>query len=198
MFPFPNPSLQSGTRTCNAFRAKNLASSHEAVAWVWKLPYGRNSDRSNFGLVITEGRGTCSGKHALLAQLASDLGVDIPLVVGIFLMNRTNTPEIADILQEYAVTEIPEAHCFLKYAQSRWDFTRYEEANSPLASHEFVYEEAIQPGQIGEYKTRLHKEWIRKWIAVNASPVHVPFDRFWEAREKCIQQFEAAWQNHLE
>jgi hypothetical protein len=42
--------------------------------------------------VHTEGRGTCSTKHALLAELATEQRLPVALVLGIYLMNERNTP----------------------------------------------------------------------------------------------------------
>ena len=53
-----------------------LAKSKGAYTWnclldyIKNLPYGRNSNRTDFSLVFTEHKGTCSSKHALLKQLA--------------------------------------------------------------------------------------------------------------------------------
>ena len=190
MFPFPNPSLKPGSSLADAFITRGLGSFHDVVLWVWKLPYGRNSDRSDFSLVIKEGRGTCSTKHALLGQLANDLGIDLQLMIGIFLMNEENTREVAEILRRYTLREIPEAHCFLKCRESRFDFTMYKDGKPPLASHEFVYQEAIQPPQIGEYKMRLHQEWIRRWMTTRVLAKPVAFEALWQAREQCLQLFE--------
>jgi hypothetical protein len=33
---------------------------------VKNIPYGRNSNRTDFSLVISENKGTCSSKHAFL------------------------------------------------------------------------------------------------------------------------------------
>jgi hypothetical protein len=190
MFPFPNPLLNPNGSLSDALISRGLGSFHDVVLWVWKLPYGRNSGRSDFRLVIEEGRGTCSTKHALLAQLADELGIDLQLRVGIFLMNEDNTPEIAETLRQYDLHEIPEAHCFLKYGQRQFDFTMCKDGKPPLAFHDFVYEETIRPSQIGEYKVSLHQEWIRRWMATREFAKGVTLEEFWQARERCIKLLE--------
>jgi hypothetical protein len=62
------------------------------------LPYGRNSDRSDWRLVLGEGRGTCSAKHALLADLARENRRHVALVLGIYEMDEDDTQEIGTVL----------------------------------------------------------------------------------------------------
>ena len=62
--------------------------------------------------VLTEGCGTCSSKHALLAGLAAAQRLPVALMLGIYLMNERNTPGIGPVLARYGLAEIPEAHCF--------------------------------------------------------------------------------------
>lgn len=50
------------------FLTHGLVHFRQAAQFVKQLPYGRNTDRSDYRLVLSEGRGTCSTKHALLAS----------------------------------------------------------------------------------------------------------------------------------
>jgi hypothetical protein len=52
-------------------------------------PYGRIRDREKFWLVLSEGCGTCTTKHALLAELGQEQGIDIQLTLGIYEMSAT-------------------------------------------------------------------------------------------------------------
>ena len=51
------------------FRAAGVGDFAGAARHLLALPSGRISDRASFWLVLTEGRGTCTTKHALLAEL---------------------------------------------------------------------------------------------------------------------------------
>jgi hypothetical protein len=66
----PDFALDAGRPLGREFVALGLGGYREAAHHVRYLPYGRNSDRSDWRLVLKEGRGTCSTKHALLAELA--------------------------------------------------------------------------------------------------------------------------------
>ena len=53
---------------------------------VCELPYGRNSNPDDPLTVLTEQRGTCSTKHALLRRLAIEQRIDLVLMLGIYEM----------------------------------------------------------------------------------------------------------------
>ena len=44
----------------------------QAFNYIAKLPYGRNSNRIDFSLVVKESKGTCSSKHAFLKSLINE------------------------------------------------------------------------------------------------------------------------------
>ena len=64
-------------------RSHGLGTFADAVQHVRSIPYGRISDRSDYRLVLREGRGTCSMKHALLAALAQENGLAVSLTLGV-------------------------------------------------------------------------------------------------------------------
>lgn len=148
------------------------------------LPYGRNTDRANFRLVLSEGRGTCSTKHALLAALACEQQLPVTLTLGIYQMHGRNTPGVGTILARYGLSFIPEAHCYLTYEEKRIDVTRSGiEPTEPI--DDFLYEETILPSQIGEYKVDFHKRFLRSWL-VETETNGYSFDELWNIREACI------------
>ena len=160
------------------FLALGVEDFRRAAGYVLDLPYGRNSDRSDWGLVLAENRGTCSTKHALLAALAREHGADVELRLGVYLMDGTNTLGVAEILDAHGLDGLPEAHCYLAYEDERVDVTGVEAATV----REFLYEESIEPGQIGAYKVRVHRQFVRIWAAQRS----LDPDFVWRAREKCI------------
>jgi hypothetical protein len=107
----PNFPLQPADGVTALFFALGMRDFHAAARYIHQLPYGRTSDRANFRQVLTEGCGTCSTKHALLAQLALEQGVVLSLTLGIFEMTEDNTPGVGPVLAQYALSALPEAHC---------------------------------------------------------------------------------------
>lgn len=174
----PEFRLSDGGGISSRFRALGMEGYRAAAGHVRALPYGRNSDRSDCRLVLDEGRGTCSTKHALLAALAREHGVGVELRIGIYLMNGTNTPGTARVLRRHGLPSLPEAHCYLAYRDERVDVTG---AGGGVIS-EFLHEETIEPDQIGPYKVERHRAFLRAWSSERRlDPAHV-----WWVREECI------------
>jgi hypothetical protein len=73
------------------FRAAGIDDFVGAARHLLALPYGRIADRARFWLVLEEGRGTCTSKHALLAALAREQGIDVQLMLGIYEMSATGS-----------------------------------------------------------------------------------------------------------
>ena len=175
----PNRELLNSEKYSKMFQKVGVSDFHEACEYVWKPPYGRTSDRSNWDLVLSEGKGVCSTKHALLKALSNELGVDVDLVVGIYPMHENNTPGVGSVLDEYGLGYIPEAHCYLRHNGSKIDLTRHGvQAEEEIA--EFFTEKVIEPHGIGTEKQEYHRDYVRRKFG------EIEFDRVWQAREECI------------
>lgn len=167
------------------FLSLGLLDFREAVDYVWRLPYGRNSNRADYSLVLKEKRGTCSTKHALLAQVAAEQKQPVFLTLGIYEMNEANIAGVGRVFGEYNLKNLPEAHCYLTFAGRRIDVTRFSsDGAKPIKS--FLYEERIQPDQIGDYKIRLHRTFFENWMREQKLDARFRFEELWKAREKCV------------
>lgn len=180
----PKVSLRAAGPVTTEIMACGPDSFRTAGRYLHHLPYGRNSDRTNFYLVLSEGRGTCSTKHALLAELAYEQQLPIILTLGIYAMHDRNTPGVGEILSRHRLPFLPEAHCYLTYQGKRIDITRSGIEPTEPIDH-FFHEETILPTQIGEYKVDLHKRFLRQWLAENETTEY-SFDELWTIREACI------------
>lgn len=152
-----------------------------AIEYVHQLPYGRTTDRSDLQQVLTEQRGTCSSKHALLATLAEELNIPLKLTLGCFLFTKETTPSLAPILKKYKINTIIDAHCYLKYENNFLDIT-FPDSNLFNPSLKALQEESINPQQIGEYKVECHQSFIFDWVEKDISA----FQKLWNAREEWI------------
>jgi hypothetical protein len=176
----PSVALHAGRLLGRRFAALGLGDYREAARYVRNLPYGRNSDRSEWRLVLEEGRGTCSTKHALLAELARENGLPVALVLGVYEMDAANTPGVGAVLREHGLRCVPEAHCYLAHNGARVDLTRERGGAEQIEG--FLHEEEIEPHQIGEYKVQAHRDFVRRWAGRRClDPARV-----WQAREECI------------
>jgi hypothetical protein len=157
-----------------------------AAEYVKCLPYARNTRPDDPLIVLTEQRGTCSTKHALLRRLAVEQNLDVALVLGIYEMTEQNTPGVGDILRKYELVLLPEAHCYLRMAGRRIDVTRAVDQVLSAAISRFHHEEDIEPAQITDYKIALHKQFLLKWIADNSGLGGRSLADLWKIREECI------------
>src|ERR671913_68274 len=170
-----NASLPLGGR----FARLEILDYRGAARHVRSLPYGRNTDRSAWRLVLEQERGTCSTKHALLAELARENGRRVALVLGVYEMDEANTPGVGAVLKHNGLRRVPEAHCYLAYEGARVDLTRQGEGGH---IQRFLHEEEIEPRQIGDYKVAAHKRFVRRW----AEERGLDPERVWRGREECI------------
>jgi len=154
------PFSASGPFTAR-FQAAGVRDFAGAARHLLTLPYGRITDREKFWLVLQEGRGTCTTKHALLAELA----------------------------REQAISYIPEAHCYLRHEGGRLDITGVPPAAAPI--ERFLHEEPITVEQIGAYKIELHRRFLRDWIARTETVRGRSLDEVWGIREACIAALSA-------
>lgn len=151
-----------------------------------QLPYGRNSDRSDFRLVETENRGTCSTKHAFLKFKADEnQGPEVELQLCIFKMNAVNNSKIASILKDNSLEYIPEAHCYLKIDDRNYDIT-FPNSDSLKVENDILESQTIQAEQIGDYKLDYHKNYLHQWLMENKKDMS--FNEIWKIRETCIQR----------
>lgn len=168
------------------FEISNPNSFEKLIEKVKHLPYGRNANRHDFSLVLSENKGTCSSKHAFLKDFANTNNIsNVKLYIGIFKMNEVNTNKIFPLLFENNITYIPEAHCYLKINGIPLDVTTSESFYEKI-KNEILEEIEIEPHQVAEFKVNYHKNFIKNWI--EKTKQIKSFDEIWSIREKCIQK----------
>ena len=177
--------LNSKDELTNLAKSKGINSWNELTQFVKNLPYGRNENRTDFRLVFSEMKGTCSSKHALL-KCISDLNdiPDVKLIIGIYRMSESNTPQIGTELSKNGIEFIPEAHCYLKIKGKRIDLTSKKSAFEKIEK-DIIEEKEIEPAQIGEFKVDYHIKFLKSWLKETKSKLG--FDGLWLIREKCVK-----------
>lgn len=188
MNKLPNFSILNRGRISFEFLNKGLRDFHGAIQYVQDIPYGRTSSKKRLELVLIEDKGTCSTKHAILAELAKENGhPDVQLMLGIYNMNGQNTFGVGKILDEYGLENLPEAHNYICYQDERYDFTR--SINSDLSPFdELVEEQPIQAAQIADFKTEYHRNYIAAWLKATKLRGRWNVDKIWRVREDCIRE----------
>ncbi|WP_336068601.1 hypothetical protein [Mesoflavibacter sp. CH_XMU1404-2] len=176
--------LKSKDKLTELAKSTGIETWNELTEFIKNLPYGRNKNRTDFGLVISEQKGTCSSKHALLKRIADLNSIpNIDLVIGIYRMTELNTPKIGTELTKNSIEFIPEAHCYLKINNKRTDLTS-EQSEFKKIEKDIIQEKLIEPNQVTEFKVDYHKEFLRNWL--NEINSQFEFDQIWRIREKCI------------
>ncbi len=154
------------------------------IEWVEQLPYQRNTDRSDYTLVLEEECGTCSTKNALIKAVAIENGWgNVTLHVGIFLISEKTHPGIGPTLNKYKLKCIPEAHSYLKIANEIRDVTGLETGDESF-DLSIQLEEEIRPEQIGDYKINFHQDYLQNY----AKKIGLSRDELWKIREECIEK----------
>ena len=181
----PDAPLRPDAPIARRFFSPGIRRYREAARHIWHLPYGRNTDRADYRLVLNEGRGTCSTKHALLAALAAELGLPVVLSLKLFEMTARSTPAVAETLTAFGLDSVPDAHCVLRSGPHRVDLTwPSEQRPAPTC----LETETIRPDQIGRYKVDRHSAFLEtRARAKRLDPSHV-----WQAREACIAALSTA------
>ncbi len=169
----------------NRFLDLGLNDFNSAAKYIQLLPYQRNSAKENVLCVFNDLGGTCSTKHSLLKNLAIENDfLELKLMLGIFMMNSKNTSKISPVLKKYGLTEMPEAHNYLKYKNEIFDFTRKNSSPENFIN-DLVEEIEIQPSQITDLKIEYHRNFLKNYLIENPS---IPYDleELWKIREECI------------
>ncbi|MDF3028740.1 MAG: hypothetical protein K0S23_3047 [Fluviicola sp.] len=177
--------LTSSETYSTAFQERGIDSFSEACSFIAQLPYGRNANREDFRLVLSEGKGTCSSKHALLASLALENGhPEIELIAGIFLMNGETHSKLDGFFDGKTYTNIPECHCYLRIRGERFDFTDTSGRLKKIIP-KLVREQRIDPNQVSDWKIMIHKDYLQRWLTRNPA-IQLTLDEIWKDREEAI------------
>lgn len=164
----------------------------DVITHLRDLPYGRISDKRRPELVLHEGRGTCTAKHALLVQLAFENNIrGMRLALCTYNMTETSHPEVKSVLRYYGLTSIPEARCFIQINNSIYNLVGKRNAFHP----EIITEIEIAPVQIATFKKRYHKNYIENWLQIERMHKRWSPDQIWSIREECIDAAEENWES---
>ena len=183
----------SGTgQLSSEVRRLGFATFAQIAEHVRMLAYGRVANTGDALAILRCGRGTCSSKHRFLAALAHECGqTDVTLTLGLYEMSERNTPGIGEILAAGRVSAIPEAHCYLTYRGSRYDFTGLT-AGSTSPFDSLIEERAVAPDDLPITKERYHRAAVAGWADANG----IDRDCAWQLREQCIAELARARSSH--
>ncbi len=106
--------LEQEGRNRGFLSSDGVLTPERAFALVRDMPYRRASSRKP-DAIVEEWRGTCSGKHYLLADIFRELGLESQVIMCTHRFTPDNTrhfpPELRDLV---AVSPIPDVHTYLR------------------------------------------------------------------------------------
>lgn len=185
MLGLPDFDITSKGEISTAFVSRDLSTFYQAISFIKNLNYGRNANNDDLKTVFTDNKGTCSTKHALLKELATENGIEeIRLMLGIFKMSGTNTPKVLGTLSKHGLSYVPEAHIYLRYDTAIFDFTNPASSPADFAD-DLLYETEIRPDEITAPKVKAHKTFLAQWLEENKD-IGYSLDELWNIRERCI------------
>lgn len=176
--------LNSNDLLTQSIRDLGINTWNELKEYTRLIPYGRNANRSDLSLVISENKGTCSSKHAMLKLVADRNNLPhVELILCLYKMNLANTPGIGNHLGQSNLDYIPEAHCYLLDNGLNIDLTNKESSISNI-EESIIEEISIESHEVNEFKVNYHKDYLMQWIVKERIPMS--FEQLWELRELCI------------
>lgn len=166
-------------------RERGVRTWEDLKAYIASLPYARTSFPQDLKLVVREGRGTCSGKHAYLVCVARENSIpDVHLMVSAIKMGEEISPKVRHVLEKFGLAYIPEAHCYLQECGRFEDYTRPGKIFSDFESRILDTAELKNPEQVALEKIAYHQAFLRKWLSENSVPYGS--EELWQIRERCI------------
>ena len=185
-----NFNIDSDSTISQLFKEKGLTDFTGACNYIKSLSYKRNQNKYDPVTVIKDQYGTCSTKHALLCELAIENKMNnVKLILGVFRMNKKNTPQVTGILKKYNLDHIPEAHNYLSINNQRIDCTMTDFDVDNFSS-DLISEIEILPRQITDFKVTYHKQLLQKWLTENPE-ITLSLEEIWKIREECIEALVA-------
>lgn len=166
------------------FLALEISTFHRACTYVHRLPYGYNTDRDDLMGLFTEGKGSCTTKHAVIATLAQELGLPVGKQIGTYAMTENLVTGTAAILEKYALPYLPMIHCFLSDGTHRVDLTEgnHNGKNGPI--NDFLHTAPVIPNIPAKEEYMLYRNALKDEILNRDELKEVTIKTILQAREE--------------
>lgn len=189
---FPDGELNAAAGPVAAeFLRRGVKTFQEACRLVHALPYGYNSDRDDLMILFKEGRGTCTTKHAVIATLALELGLEVHKHVGIYAMTEEIVTGAGRIAADHGLPYVPMVHCFLRHAEAMVDLTEGNRngKNRPLT--EFLFTARVSPTISAKEEYLLYRRALAEVVLPRPEFQGVDIPRVLKAREEGLKLLKA-------
>jgi hypothetical protein len=188
---FPDKKISEAGPVSKEFLALGIRSFHEACRYVHGLPYGYNSDRDDLMILFKEKVGTCTTKHAVIATLATELGLPITRGVGIYAMTEAIVTGADKILAEYSLPYVPMIHCFMEYGGYRVDLTEGNRNGKNRPIDGFLYTDRVAAAISAKDEYMIYRRALSEVILKRDDLKGADIKRVLHAREEGLKLLKA-------
>lgn len=192
---FPDEAIRNAGPISRAVAELGIATFRQACGYVHELPYGYNSDRDDPLILFTEGFGSCTTKHAVIAALAEELDVPVAKCIGIYPMTEALVTGTGKILETYRIPYLPMVHCFLVYEHHWVDLTEGNRNGKNGPVDDFLHREPVSPNISAKDEYRLYRTALKKRILIRPEFQGVDVKTILKAREEGLALLRANIQN---
>jgi hypothetical protein len=188
---FPDKEISEAGPVSKAFLALGIRSFLDACRYVNELLYGYNSDRDELMILFKEKMGTCTTKHAVIATLASELGLPINRGVGIYAMTEAIVTGTDKILAEYSLPYVPMIHCFLESGNCRVDLTEGNRNGKNRPINDFLYTDRVAAAISAKDEYMIYRRALSEVILKRDELKSADIKRILHAREEGLKLLKA-------
>jgi hypothetical protein len=182
----PDKEITAVGEMSNKFLELGINSFKEACLYVHNMEYGYNSDKDNKMILFIEGKGSCTTKHGVIAELAEELDIPLYKKVGIYKFTEEISTGTDEILKKYNLPYVPMVHCFLVFEDLRFDLTEGNNNGKNTSIEEFIHDEKVIPfiTRVDEYK--LFIQVLKEKVLTSPEMNDVDRKTVLKAREEAI------------
>ncbi|NVM44388.1 MAG: hypothetical protein HWN79_05680 [Candidatus Lokiarchaeota archaeon] len=117
----------------------------DACNYVHNVDYGYNTDYEDRMILFKEKKGSCTSKHAVIAELAQELKIPLYKYVYVYKLTEEITTGVQHILEKYDIPYVPMVHCFLVYEDYQFDLTEGNYNGKKKHIDNYIHAEEVDP-----------------------------------------------------
>jgi hypothetical protein len=181
---FPNASIIKKGIISEKFLNLGIDKLWNACQYVHDMPYGYNSNKDDILILLKEGYGSCTTKHAVIATLADELGIPIYKSTGIYAMSEEIVTGTKLILDKYKLPYLPMIHCFLIYENYRVDLTEGNNNGKNHSIEEFLFTKKVIPNISEKDEYLIYREALKETILKREEMINKEMNQVLQARQE--------------
>jgi hypothetical protein len=173
------------------FLHRGVASFVGACRYVYRMPYGYNSDRDDLMILFKEAKGSCTTKHSVIGTLAQELDLPVNKTIAIYAMTEAIVTGTDRILEKYGLPYVPMIHCFLAYDRYRVDLTEgnHNGKNQPIG--EFLHTQQVVSNISGKEEYLIYRKTLTDSILAREELNGADIKTILHAREEGLALLKA-------